>query len=270
MEDSVLQGIKDWFRDYVGRFRDEEEHLAPMMDLKVAHTARVALLCRTIAEQSDWSTERSNLAEAGGWLHDVGRFSQWAEFGTYRDRDSVDHAARGHEVLRTESLLETAIPKERDALLDSVRLHNKLALPDSLSPSTRALCEIVRDADKLDIFDVVYDHLGKGQLGRLVPALSPEPHANPDIVHAIGHSHGASYAGVQTQADFVLISVSWAYELTSRAAAQIANAKNAVGRLAPHLPDDGGVQDAVARAAAFLHQRAETSATTAPDEAIGG
>lgn len=269
MEASVLQGIKDWFRDYVGRFRDDEERLAPMMDLKVTHTARVALFCRTIAEQRRWSANRSNLAEAGGWLHDVGRFSQWADFGTYRDRDSVDHAARGHEVLLLESPLEATFPDERDALLDSVRLHNKLALPNSLSPSTRALCEVVRDADKLDIFDVVYEHLGKGQLGRLIPALSPKPYANPDIVRAIGHGHGVSYAGVQTQTDFLLISVSWAYELTSRAAAQMADAKNAIGRLAPHLPEDGGVQDAVAQAAAFLHRRAEGGASTPTGETIG-
>ncbi|MCU0691597.1 MAG: HD domain-containing protein, partial [Polyangiaceae bacterium] len=172
MDDVALRSLTQWFRSYVDRFRRDSDTLHPMMELKFAHTARVALLGRTIAELSGWTACEANLAEAAGWLHDVGRFSQWADFATYRDRISVDHASRGCEVLGREDVLSVASAQDRDYLMEAVALHNRLTLPDTLSPASRALCALVRDADKLDIFDLVCAHLDDGTLADLVPLLS--------------------------------------------------------------------------------------------------
>ena len=256
MDAETLRQLTDWFRDYVDRFRDDEGSLHPMVELKLAHSARVALYCRTIAERSDFSPADAHLAEAGGWLHDVGRFTQWVEYGTYRDRDSVDHAQRGREVLEQETALERCSTDERTWLLRAVALHNRLELPEALSTPERQLCDVVRDADKLDIYDVIFGHLQAGELGRLVPALSSEAVVNGELLAEIGGKRRASYRNVRTQADFLLVSVAWAYELTFPASAALASQKDAIGRLAPHLPATPEVQTTVQAAAEHLRGEA--------------
>jgi HD domain len=259
MEASVLHQLTHWFRAYVDGFRDEDAALHPMMEFKLGHSARVAVFSRTIAEQSDWSVQQANLAEASGWLHDVGRFSQWADFATYRDRASVDHAARGHEVLSQHAPLHIVAEPERSHLLDSVAMHNRLALPETLDAAPRALCQLVRDADKLDIFDVVYGHLLDGSLAGVVPRLSPEPKANPDILDEIRTMHRASYSNVRTHADFVLVSVAWAYDLSFRATADLASQKDVLSRLASFLPDTPEVRAVVDDAVDHLRKVVEES-----------
>ena len=223
-----------------------------MMEFKLGHTARVAMFARVIAERSDVSKPRANLAEAGGWLHDVGRFSQWTEFGSYRDRDSVDHAARGHDVITQHAPLHIVPQPQRDQLLTSVALHNRLTLPATLDAASRELCQIVRDADKLDIFDVVYGHLCDGSLGDVVPRLSSAPEVNPDILDEIRTTHRASYVNVRTHADFVLISIAWAYGLAFRPTAEMACQKDVLARLMPFLPDTPDVRAVVCEAVDHL------------------
>lgn len=258
MDESVLHQLTLWFRSYVDGFRDENAALHPMMEFKLGHTARVAVFSRTIAEQSDWSVQQANLAEAGGWLHDVGRFSQWADFATYRDGASVDHAARGHDVLSEQAPLHIVAQPERAHLLESVALHNRLTLPDALEVDSRRLCELVRDADKLDIFDVIYGHLSEGSLGDVVPRLSPEPEANPVMLEEIRTTHRASYSNIRTQVDYVLVSVAWAYDLRFRATAELARQKDVLSRLAPFLPDTPEVRAVVDDAVDHLRDVVES------------
>ena len=131
-----------------------------MIRHKVEHTFRVAGNCERIAESLGMQGEDRTFAWFLGLLHDIGRFEQVRRFGTFIDSVSVDHAEFGADLLFRENLIGEFIgegfPEEDKVLLETaIRQHNKLTLPESLDERTGCFCDLIRDADKADIFRVV-------------------------------------------------------------------------------------------------------------------
>ena len=131
-----------------------------MIRHKVEHTLRVAENCERIAASLGMNSEDVTFAWFLGLLHDIGRFEQVRRFGTFIDSVSVDHAEFGADLLFHENLIasfpaESLREDDLRLLETAIRLHNKLTLPENLDERTRRFCEIIRDADKADIFRVV-------------------------------------------------------------------------------------------------------------------
>lgn len=125
--------------------------------LKIAHSYRVADLSRRIARDTGRADEE--LAWRIGLLHDIGRFEQIRRYHTFVDARSVDHAGLGADMLFGEGLLDrlmpTRVPGDERRLMEvSIRSHSAYRLPEDLTPRERMYCDILRDADKLDIFRV--------------------------------------------------------------------------------------------------------------------
>ena len=128
--------------------------------LKIDHTYRVASFTERIADSLSLDRTDVDFAWLSGMLHDIGRFEQLKRYGTFIDRLSVDHAELGADILFEEGLINTftdmdAAPERRNMLETAIRLHNKLALPEDLDDQTRMFSDILRDADKCDIFRVL-------------------------------------------------------------------------------------------------------------------
>ena len=147
------------FEDYVGEYDCKDAKVK----LKILHTYRVADLCDKYARELGWSEEEVDLVWLIGLLHDIGRFEQIKNYGTFRDDLSEDHAALGVKELKKNNLLHCFIDCEDhdDLILEAIGYHNVYELPPSASKYARLL----RDADKTDIFHVrlseqVGDYLG--------------------------------------------------------------------------------------------------------------
>lgn len=133
----------------------------PRIALKVEHTLRVAALCERIARALALDECDEDLAWLLGLLHDIGRFEQVRRYDTFSDAASVSHAALGVEVLfgaddDGEILLRRFCPDESaDGIIrTAVETHSAYRLPDTLDERTLAFCNILRDADKIDILAV--------------------------------------------------------------------------------------------------------------------
>lgn len=139
------------FDDYA-----EKYNLADVkVRLKYDHTYRVAENAERIAGSIPLSDDETDLAWLLGMLHDIGRFEQVRRYGTFRDRDSVDHAALSADLLFREGLID-AFRRDRseDGLIEkAVRLHNVRCLPH-LTRREYLFCSVLRDADKADILRV--------------------------------------------------------------------------------------------------------------------
>lgn len=138
--------------------------------LKIDHTYRVADIAARIAESVE--NADPDFSWVLGLLHDIGRFEQLTQYGTFKDADSVDHAELGADILFNDGLIENfpdisiaeagadvsgrkSIDGWKGIAETAIRLHNKLALPDGLDKTTELYCNILRDADKCDIFRVL-------------------------------------------------------------------------------------------------------------------
>lgn len=155
-------GARAAFDAYVAAYDPDNPRIA----LKVAHTLRVAQVAGRIAAGMGLAEQDVDLAWLCGLLHDMGRFEQVRRWNTFRDADSTSHAHLGEEVLfgPREHLgvpaAKSVSPRIRDFVTDdaedkvirlSVRHHSDYRLPADLDERARQFCEVVRDADKIDI-----------------------------------------------------------------------------------------------------------------------
>lgn len=168
------------FAEYVRNYDPSDEKIK----LKIDHTYRVAGLCQRIAESLGLSEPDVDIAWFLGMLHDIGRFEQIRRFGTFNDAQSVDHAEFGADLLFKEGLIrkfaegyyeecelarswneeaEQIIKnnehhnKDTGLLEMAIRQHNKYRVKEDLTERQRMFCDILRDADKVDIFKVNAD-----------------------------------------------------------------------------------------------------------------
>lgn len=168
------------FAEYVRNYDPSDEKIK----FKIDHTYRVAGLCQRIAESLGLSEPDVDIAWLLGMLHDIGRFEQIRRFGTFNDAQSVDHAEFGADLLFKEGLIrkfaegyyeecELAEPENQEdeqiiknnehhnkdtGLLEmAIRQHNKYRVKEDLTERQRMFCDILRDADKVDIFKVNAD-----------------------------------------------------------------------------------------------------------------
>ena len=154
--------------------------------LKIDHTYRVADIAERIGDSVGADSDFSWFL---GLLHDIGRFEQLTQYGTFKDADSVDHAELGADILFKEGLIDKfPAPCSEDTILSegtkdevvnwrtitetAIRLHNKLLLPETLDPTTLIYSKILRDADKVDIFRVLTEPPYDERNARIVESAS--------------------------------------------------------------------------------------------------
>lgn len=129
----------------------------PKIRLKIDHTYRVADLCDRIACSMTGESDDVDLAWLCGLLHDIGRFEQVRRYGTFKDAESVSHAALGARILfGAQGIIRRfAMDGGQDALIRAaVARHSDYRLPADMDERTRWFCDVVRDADKIDIVKV--------------------------------------------------------------------------------------------------------------------
>lgn len=175
--------VKNVFKKYTDNYDISDEKIK----LKVDHTYRVAALSERIARSLGLGDDDTNLAWLIGMLHDIGRFEQLKNYGTFSDAESIDHAHYGVELLfedgliekfasenaakdlkGTKDLKETAVKSESeeketkeiselDILRKAIWNHSAYRVEEGLSDRVKMFCNIIRDADKIDILKVNYD-----------------------------------------------------------------------------------------------------------------
>lgn len=248
MNNLQLCDITDWFNGYVESFSAKDGSLPPPLKMKVEHSRRVADNARLLAGNLKWSPEKGNCAEALGWLHDVGRFSQFAEFGTFSDAGSINHGIRGWEVVRESGILCTVARDEQEVLLDGIRCHNVKTIPDHLAEPSLRFAKLIRDADKLDIYRFVIDSVelnGFQELPNMLPQIDLKGPVNPKLIREIATFRSCSIENVLSLADFLLMQLSWIHDLNYPATFRLIVERNMIGKLESQLPDDRQIHDIV-------------------------
>ena len=154
-----LKKAEDEFEIYTNRFieNNQNENNREKIILKIEHTYRVEQLCIEIAKWLGLNEEQIKLAGLIGLLHDIGRFEQLRRYNTYNDRKSIDHADFGEALLIKDGLIRKFI--EDDAfdrtISNAVKFHNKYSIPEYITDPDLMYLKIVRDADKIDILNLL-------------------------------------------------------------------------------------------------------------------
>jgi hypothetical protein len=262
MNDAHLDEIRTWFADYAADHL-RRGRLPAMMQLKLKHSQRVAREARGLASELGWSREDQNTAEALGLLHDTGRFSQLEEFGTFRDRDSVNHAARGYEVVSGNGVLRSCSLRQQRQILDGIRHHNALHLPPECDHDSLGFVRLIRDADKLDIYAVFLDAITNNRLDEfpeIVHGVDLNGPANPAMLDCVLHGRVPHYNLIHSLNDWLLIQISWVYDLFYQPSFRRLLDRRILDLLAARLPETTEVRAAASRALVFAQERSSKPA----------
>ena len=244
MKESSLKEIRQWFHRYVESFYTPDGCLTAALQLKLHHSTRVAGEARGISKDLTWSRDEQNTSEVLGLLHDVGRFSQHAEFKTFSDAASVDHGQRGWVVATESAILDPLVTEERQAILDGIRYHNRRRIPEELTPASLPYVKLIRDADKLDIFHIVLESMNRDgfrDLPKMLPFITLDAAPTSTTLKELRGGQSCSLAHVKTLGDFLLMQASWIYDLNYAATIQRLIERNILAELLSHVKGDSTI-----------------------------
>lgn len=150
-----LKHILKEFNSYALDYPNTEK-----INVKIKHMLRVMENNTMLAKSLGLSDEEIKLAGAIGILHDIGRFEQVKQYNTFVDKDSFDHAEYSAQLLE-DGLIRRFIPDTTEydqVIINSVRFHSRFKLPETLQGLERMQAQLIRDADKIDIYKQITDY----------------------------------------------------------------------------------------------------------------
>ncbi|MBO5158372.1 MAG: HD domain-containing protein [Lachnospiraceae bacterium] len=204
----------------------------PNIYLKYVHTGKVAENSECIARSLGLSETDIDLAWEIGMLHDIGRFEQLRRFDTFLDSISINHAEFGADLLFQEGLIEQfdEETKNRDLIEKAIRCHNLYRLPEGLTEREVLFCQVIRDADKVDIYranydtglDVVY-HVTKDELRNSL--------ITPEVYEVFCEERAIPRTITKTVADHLVGHIALSFELVYQKSRELAAEQGYVWKL---------------------------------------
>lgn len=146
-----LQFAKKTFEEYINQYNYNDFRTRE----KILHTYNVVKTSEYLSKKLGLNKEQSELAQIIALLHDIGRFEQLKDFGSFEDYKTMDHAIFGVKILFEEGLIRKFI--EDDSYDDIIRIsilnHNKIDIEnDKMDELTLFHSKLIRDSDKIDNF----------------------------------------------------------------------------------------------------------------------
>lgn len=253
-----LAALHSWFASWCESFRTADETVQRNFDLKQLHTRNVCDAALLIAKGG--GARRTMLAEVAALCHDLGRFPQFRDFGTFKDSDSVNHAHLSARIITEHRLLDFLPDDERDSVSLAVRLHNVLEVPAGLAPQTEDMLRLVRDADKLDIWRVFIEYFDAPEEERASAAGlgAPDlPYCSVDVLETIRAGKLVNLSQLKSLNDFKLLQLSWLYDINFPNSFRLIKERDLLARLASTLPREPAVREVMSRLQDYLERRLE-------------
>lgn len=234
-----LDRLRAWFSEYVQRFYFPSEEDLRNIVLKEEHSLKVSENMVIIAREQKADNRQLLLSEAIGLFHDIGRFSQYREYRTFKDSISVNHGKLGATILADTLILQDLPPHEQELIISSVHFHNTFAIPSLENPEAVYFLKLIRDADKLDIWRVFSEYYEAGNREKASAVnlgLPDTPEYSEHVISCLHDEKLASLRDLKTLNDFKLMQLSWIYDLNFPASFRLLGERNYLNRIASTLP----------------------------------
>ncbi len=262
MDNERIAHYRTWFIRFVQEHATKNELDQRNILLKEEHTAGVCGNALRIAVGLGLDADATALAGAIALFHDVGRFPQYARYRTFEDSRSVNHAVLGAKVLLERNVLRDLPVRERSLIVRAVALHNVFILPARLDDEVRLHAEIVRDADKLDIWRVFIE------LSDRDPATWPSatslglpdtPACSPSVLAALEQRQMVRLTSLRTLNDFKLLQLAWIYDLNFAPSLAMVLERSVIERLTASVPRTEETARIVGNLRSYVHERIEAA-----------
>ena len=253
-----LEAHKAWFTNHAAAKIGQATLDPAPLELKLAHTLNVLANAASICAMENLPGPLAKSGLLAALYHDLSRFDQYLQYGTFKDRDSRNHGAWSVKLLKHNHRLAALPPDMRRAVLIAVGMHNRMAVPAAVTGQERIACQIVRDADKLDILRVMAEHLAKKPYNpTVILGLPDDPdRASSAVIAAALAGRSASYADLRSLNDFRLLLGTWLFDMNFDSSRKLFRARGHAREIVAALPETGTYKKA---RAAILVKLADTA-----------
>ena len=267
--------VWDAFAEYTSHYNISDEKIK----LKVDHTYRVANLCERIAKSNGLSEEDVLLSWLTGMLHDVGRFEQIKNFGTFSDADSINHAHYGIKVLFEDKKLADYIDideesieayqedknlsdgdaalkdkyEDIDIIYKAIWNHNAYRIDEGLDDRTVMFCDILRDADKVDILKVNHD-VPIEEIYNVTTNQLKNDVVTEEVLEQFFEKHAILRSTKKTSVDNIVGHVSLVFELVYPESLQIVKEQGYLKKLLAFESDNPVTNEQFKKLAKFMEE----------------
>lgn len=251
--------IRQWYERYVQTFHQNDTVFMENINLKYDHTERVVIETRGIGISLGLSQHDMALVMLAAMLHDVGRYPQLKEYGTFNDSESVNHSILGISVIRESGVLRKLAQKDQDLILSTIEHHNALEIPATLPEKAATFVKILRDADKLDIWRILsahYTHTEKERNTTIDLNLPIGDSVNVDILRSLEKREIVRLKKLKNRTELKLLQIGWVYDLNFPWTFQLVENRNFIPTIISTLPKDPAILECANAVLEYLKNRA--------------
>lgn len=204
-----------WFKDLAFSFKDGNQQLEKAVEIKLEHTFRVCNESKIICKAIGLDETSTEIADIIALLHDAGRFEQFKKYNTFSDRKSINHAVLAVTITEENQLLKHLPPDKQNIIKKAILYHNLRELPTDMNETEALFCNIVRDADKLDIYRIVAQHYtNPDPLNKDIVEIGVEDSSEitDKVCQSILDGKTVDYKDLRTLNDFKLAQIGWVFD----------------------------------------------------------
>ncbi len=246
MKQQQLAEFEAWFDNYTAGFYGDDPFVNANIRLKDEHSRRVCQEMLYLTGQLGLSDRQKLTAETIAFLHDIGRFEQFAKYRTYNDARSINHNLLGLEVIRREKVLDGVDEEEKQIIEKAIEYHGLRKLPGDLDGQSLLFSQLIRDADKLDIFYVVTGYYAQyrdnPQDFMLELEFPDEPEYSPDVIEKLLRRQRIDYKSLKTLNDVKLLQLGWVYDVNFTATLKRIKERRFLEKLIGFLPQTDDIE----------------------------
>ena len=239
-------------------FYGDDEYVNANLKLKEDHTHAVCDETVYLTDRLGVEEDDRLIAQTIALLHDVGRFEQFAKYGTYNDLRSENHCTLALDVLREHGVLDELDEGTRTIIETAIRFHGAKKLPVDLDKDSDFFAKLIRDADKIDVYRVVIEaykkYVSNPEQFNLEVEFPDEPGYSAHIVEAILKGRLIDYNELRTLNDMKLLQLGWVFDVNFTEALARIRQRQFLEQIVAFLPRT----DDIARAAGCVFGYVET------------
>ena len=210
------------------------------------HSLRVVaniLLLAKVVLQND---EERRIAEIIALFHDLGKAAMFVQGTESPTNIQRDHAALSVKMIQQMDFYRKLTPEIQPIVLKSIESHNKSKLPKLDNEQQTIFARLLRDADKLDIYDSSYRFFKEkyGVQPLMTFDLVNHQEVSEKILKTIQTGKMALVEDMRTMNDYKLLLLSMAFDLNFKYTFRIMSEKQYIQKIYETLPKRDQIIDA--------------------------
>lgn len=202
-----------------------------------AHSLRVVSNSLLLAKVLLQTEEEKRIATVNALFHDLGKATLIAK-NIEAINIQRDHATVSSKIIQQSEFYQGLSTEVQSIILKSVENHNKLKLPKLDSEQQTLFARLLRDADKLDIFDSSYRFFKEryGVQPNITSELTNSIEVSEKILKSILAGKTAAVEDMKSMNDYKLLLISMAFDLNFKYTFRIMSEKQYIQKIYETLP----------------------------------